>query len=182
VSGVVYLPPRRKRHLPSAIVRLGSLLHRAPSRRAADIVPAGADPGPLRVRCRRSRREHVVAVSGRLDRRTSAPLVDALEDALEGGAPRIVLDLAALESTDHAGLDVVLTAQLRAGDDLKLLFIVPGPEPVQRLFDDARGPFLYAARKDSRAAGVPRSRGGRTVRSAQPGRPKGRSDRIRRSG
>jgi anti-anti-sigma factor len=134
-----------------------------------------ADPAPLRVRSRRSRGEHIVTVSGRLNGRTCAPLVEALEDALESDAVRIVLDLAELESIDHAGLDAVLAAQLRADDELKPLVIAPGPHAVQRLLDSSRGPFLYVARQDARASGRPRSRGGRPARPLQ-------LHRARRSG
>jgi anti-anti-sigma factor len=173
VSGVVFLPPRPKqRRIQSAITCLRSLLHRAPAHGAAGVYPIGATdlaPGELRLRSRQSRSRHVVALSGTLDVRTREPLVVALEEALEGDAEEIVLDLGDLESIDHAGLDAVLTAHLRASDQLKVLVILPGPGPVQRALDDARAPFRYGVGKRGRVAGRERSRGRRTGLSARPG-------------
>jgi hypothetical protein len=107
--------------------------------------------------------------------RTRAPLVEALEDALADDAERIVLDLTALDSIDHPGLDAILTAHLRASDELKVLLIVPGPPRVQWVFDGIQGPFLYAARHGRRAAGH-RPRGRRTSHGGA------RPDGARRSG
>lgn len=136
----------------------------------------------LRVRCLSTKGERIVAVSGRLDQRTREPLVGALDDALDGDAPHIVLDLAELESIDQAGLDAVLTAHLRATDQLKLLSIVPGPEPVQRVFETARAPFLYAARRYRRDRGRARSRGGQMSPSTRPAHPGPLPESARRSG
>jgi ABC-type transporter Mla MlaB component len=94
----------------------------------------------------------VIALSGALHRRTRAPLVEALEDALADDGERIVLDLTALESIDYEGLDAILTGHLRASDELKVLLIVPGPPRVQRVLDGIEGPFLFAARRVRRGA------------------------------
>jgi anti-anti-sigma factor len=173
VSGVVFLPPRPKeRRIQSAITCLRSLVHRASVHGADCVYPIGVTglpPGELRVRSRRSRGQHIVELLGTLDRRTREQLVVALEEALEGDAEEIVLDLGDLESIDHAGLDAVLTAHLRASDQLKVLVIVPGPGPVQRTLDDAGAPFLYGVGQRGRVAGRERSRGRRTSLSARPG-------------
>jgi ABC-type transporter Mla MlaB component len=116
-----------------------------------------------------------VELAGALSARTRAPLAEALEDALETDAEEIVLDLARLEAIDRAGLATVLTAHLRAADELKRLLIIPGPTPVQHVFDEARGPFLYASGKAARVSGRARSRDGRTGRSTlrRPGTRRG---------
>ena len=191
MSGVVFLPSQSKRRrLHQAVARLCSALHRRP---AAQCGPAPADPadrgeagglypisaphsgseprGPrpreLRVRCQRSGAGYVVELSGALSAGTCALLTEALEDALETDTEEIALDLGDLESIDGAGLSSVLTGHLRASDELRRLVIIPGPEPVQRVFDDARGPFLYATRKVAPTR-HPRSRGRRKARATPP--------------
>jgi anti-anti-sigma regulatory factor len=124
---------------------------------------------------RRWRGQHIVTVTGTLNAGTRGPLVDALEEALEEDVGQIVLDLGDLESTDHSGLDAVLTAHLRASDQLKVLLIVPGPGSVQRVFEDAQVPFLYTSSRGVRGVGRGRSRGRRTSLSARPGSPDVRS-------
>ncbi|MDQ6778615.1 MAG: STAS domain-containing protein [Actinomycetota bacterium] len=188
MSGVVFLPPRPKpkqRNLQSAVARLSSLLHRAPRRghdnaRGPDNA-IGKPSDELRVRCRRSRGQPIVEVAGKLNERTRDALVEALEESLEDDAGQIVLDLGELESIDHAGLDAVLTAHLRASDQLKIILIFPGSWPVQRVFDDAQVPFLYTSGRGGRVAGRARSRGRRTGLSTRPGRPEPRPRSIRRS-
>jgi anti-anti-sigma regulatory factor len=136
------------------------LWRRTPTPRPESRTPA---PRPeLGLRSRRGPDGRVIALSGALHVRTCAPLVEALEDALADDAERIVLDLTALDSIDHPGLDAILTAHLRASDELKVLLIVPGPPRVQWVFDGIQGPFLYAARHGRRAAGHDRPRGRRT--------------------
>jgi anti-anti-sigma factor len=160
VSGVVFLPPRPKpkqRRLHTAVARLGSLLQRESRRGAGPATGQASDE--LRVRSRRARGQHIIELAGSLNRRTRDPLVEVLEEVLEEDAGLLILDLDDLESIDPAGLDAVLTAHLRASDQLKVLLIVPGPQPVQRVFDGAQVPFLYASRRGGRGASRARSRG-----------------------
>ncbi len=177
MSRVVFLPPQpEQRHNRSVLARLRSLLRRAPTPACGADSGVGPVRGELSVRRRRYHAARsIVEAAGTLDVRTRGSLVQALEEALEEDGAEIVLDLGDLETIDHAGLDAVLTAHQRASDQLKPLVIVPGPAPVQRVFDDARVPFLYASEQVGRAARR-RSRGRRTVLSARPG-PRPRSER-----
>jgi anti-anti-sigma factor len=162
VSGTVpFPPPPNRRPIRSLVARLWSAW------RLTDTSPGEGDE--LRVRCRRSRDRHIVVASGRLNTHTRYELAEALEDALEGDAAQIVLDLGGLASIDHAGLDTVLTAHLRASDQWRALVIIPGPDPVQRVFDDAQAPFLYASARRAGITGRARTRG----RRAWPLRPSG---------
>ncbi|HEY5319019.1 MAG TPA: STAS domain-containing protein, partial [Solirubrobacteraceae bacterium] len=126
-------------------------------------------PGELRLRRRSLRDLCIIEVSGTLNAGTGTVLVDALDDALEGDAGQIVLDLSGLASIDHAGLGAVLIAHLRASDELKRLAIVPGPDPVQRVFDAVQGPFLYTTGRAGRATRDARARGLRKSVSSRPG-------------
>jgi anti-anti-sigma factor len=132
--------------------------------------PRRARAAELGLRSRAAPGRRILELSGALDASTREPLVEALEDALEGDVEQIVLDLSDLDSIDPTGLDTVLTAHHHASDELKVLLIVPGPEPVQRVLEAARGPFLYACRQRT-ASARPRSRGRRSGRSGRPALP-----------
>jgi anti-anti-sigma factor len=183
VSGVVFLPPRPKQRLiRSVLTRLRSVLHpqRAPGApRAGAATGAPTSREELRVRCRRRQGAYTVELAGTLHERTREPLIEVLEEALEDEAGQIILDLGALEAIDHAGLDAVLTAHLRACDQLKALLIVPGPEPVQRVFDNAQAPFLYTSGRGGRIGRRARSRGRRTGLSGRPSRPEASPQTLR---
>ena len=167
VSGVIFLPPRPKRwRLWSAWKSWARSWHRANDPAVERGRPG---PGVLRVRCRRRDGRHVIALSGALNLTSRARLVEALEDAIEDDEGQIVLDLSDLESIDSAGLGTILTAHLRACDELKLLVIVPGPPLVQRVLDSVHGPFVYVSSQGDRRGGRPRSRLGRKM-SARAGR------------
>jgi anti-anti-sigma factor len=194
VSGVIFLPPRpKRRHIYLVVSRLRSALRRGPTpwRRAPNDARVAADlgrpaQGELRVR-RRHRHRHrdgryTIAVSGALNASTRDRLVEGLEDALEDDAGEIVLDLSALEAIDHPGLGTILTAHLRASDELKLLVIVPGPEPVQRVIDAVQGPFLYVSRRGDRTRTRARSRFARAGVPSRSGRQGERPHSVRRSG
>ena len=107
-----------------------------------------------------------------------ARLVEAIATSAIGRGDQVDYmgrGFAALESIDHAGLDTVLTAHLRAGDELKVLVVVPGPERVQRVLDDAQAPFVYASAPGGRTR--PRRR-----RAAGTARPRARPHTLHRSG
>jgi anti-anti-sigma factor len=160
MPGLVPFPARPKRR------PIRSLVARLRSARPRDGASQDGRHEELHLRSRQSRGRYLVEASGALNARTRGELAEALADALETDAAQIVLDLGSLESIDHAGLDTVLTAHLRAGDKLRVLIIVPGPDPVQRVFDDARAPFFYVAGTVARSAGRARSRGSRRERPA----------------
>jgi anti-anti-sigma factor len=187
VSGVVFLSPQPKRaRIHRAVTRLRFALHHALIRRRRPVAcdpPARAEAGglypigttdsthepcgagELHVRCRRSRGRYIIEPSGALNARTHHWLAEAIEDALETDAEEIVLDLGDVESIDGAGLGTVLAGQLRAGDELRLLVIIPGLELVQRVLEAAQGPFLYGQGHVGRAVPRPRRRAGGEDRS-----------------
>ena len=195
MSGVVHLPPQpKKQSISSILARLRSYVFARPprerrftagaagphDREPGRVYPITANggrtvrsrpaPGTLQIRSRRIREQHLVELSGELDLRTRDPLAGALEAAVEDDSQQIVLDLSDLVDVDRAGLDTILTAHMRAGDELKPLVIVPGPRAVQRVFDDAQAPFCYVTTEGGPAAGASRSRSRRSGLSARPGR------------
>jgi anti-anti-sigma factor len=76
----------------------------------------------------------VVAVSGELDIDTMVELSTALA-AGGGGLATTVVDLRGLTFIDSSGVSGVLTAARRARDAGSRLVCVPGPPPIQRIFE-----------------------------------------------
>jgi anti-anti-sigma factor len=192
---LAYLPPRPKQQpIRRVLARLRSVVLRkpvpgcrssapdspAPGRMPCGVHPIGAAgasrsgdgaaPGTLRIHSRRARDQHLIELSGELNVRTRGPVEDAIERALEENSTGIVLDLSGVVAIDYAGLGTVLTAHLRASDELKPLVIVPGPPAVQRVFGDAQVPFTYVAGRGNRGAGAARARGRRAAASPRSGR------------
>lgn len=80
-----------------------------------------------------------LAVAGELDVATGHELRDAVGEALEGGAQRIVVDLASVEFLDSAGLAAVLDAA-RTAQRLGREFAVSSPSGSEaRLVIDLSG-------------------------------------------
>jgi anti-anti-sigma factor len=73
-----------------------------------------ANRGRLQVRLRAEGRSEVVTVAGELDHHTAELLRAPLEDALERGRVRLVIDCSQLEFCDSTGLNVLLGARLKA--------------------------------------------------------------------
>ena len=77
----------------------------------------------------------VVTLTGELDLAGAA----ALEHELDGGAAgAVVLDLRGLQFMDSTGLRAIVVAALEAERAGGSLALVPGPEPVMRVFDITR--------------------------------------------
>jgi anti-anti-sigma factor len=74
----------------------------------------------------------VVAVSGELDIDTMSELNAAL--AVDDGVPTTVIDLRGLTFIDSSGVSGVMAAARRARDAGARVVCVPGPAPVQRVF------------------------------------------------
>jgi anti-sigma B factor antagonist len=75
----------------------------------------------------------VVAVSGELDLNTIAELRTALADS--HGVATTVVDLRGLTFIDSSGVSGVMAAARRARDAGSRLVCVPGPAPIQRIFE-----------------------------------------------
>ena len=75
----------------------------------------------------------VVAVSGELDLDTMGELNAAL--AADDGLGTTVVDLRGLTFIDSSGVSGVLAAARRARDAGARLVCVPGPPPIQRIFE-----------------------------------------------
>jgi anti-sigma B factor antagonist len=76
-----------------------------------------------------------LALTGEFDI-ASAQRVEEEMTRLEGGeAQLILLDLRGLEFMDSTGLRTVVGADARAREQGRRLLIVPGPEPVHRIFE-----------------------------------------------
>lgn len=76
-----------------------------------------------------------VRLAGELDISTA----DALERLLAeleatGGPARILIDLSGLRFMDSTGLRLLVTADLRLRGDGRQLRLIPGPDPVHRVF------------------------------------------------
>jgi anti-anti-sigma factor len=99
---------------------------------------------PAGVRTRRSLESYRIEISGELTRTRAPALLEALEKALDRGAPRVVLDLTDVERIDHACLHTILVAHLRATDQRQQLLIVPGRESVRARLEAIAAPFQYA--------------------------------------
>lgn len=73
-----------------------------------------ADLGRLRVEVGQHGRSAVFAPAGELDHHTADLLSGPLDAALDAGASRLVVDCSGLEFCDSTGLNVLLSARLRA--------------------------------------------------------------------
>lgn len=73
-----------------------------------------ADLGRLRVEVGQRGRSAVFAPAGELDHHTADLLSDPLDAALDAGVSRLVIDCSGLEFCDSTGLNVLLSARLRA--------------------------------------------------------------------
>ncbi|MFD6180323.1 STAS domain-containing protein [Streptomyces goshikiensis] len=95
---------------------------------------AGGGPR-FTVDVRWSGRTAVVAVAGELDHDHAEPLREAISEALERGAERIVVDCGRLAFCDSTGLNILLRGRLEAreaGSSVELAALGP---TVARMFD-----------------------------------------------
>lgn len=76
----------------------------------------------------------VVGLSGELDMAEITRLRQELEQIEAARPPVLVLDLRRLKFIDSSGLRFVVEADLRARKDGRRVMIVPGEEPVHRVF------------------------------------------------
>lgn len=93
--------------------------------------------GSLGFECDVSRDGDTVRVSpiGELDISTISTVEECVDQALSNGEARLVLDLSGLEFMASTGLRLVLQLVRRAETGELELSVVPGPPPVQRVFE-----------------------------------------------
>ena len=96
------------------------------------------DPGSWRrFRCevQPHRDELWFVAEGELDLETSAQVREQLAEQMDSGFHTLVLDLRAVTFVDSTGLRTVIEAQKAARARGVGFALVPGPPPVQRLFE-----------------------------------------------
>lgn len=79
-----------------------------------------------------------IAPRGELDLVTTGQLKRELERVIDAGPSRIVIDLRGVEFLDSTALHILLDAHTQAQHDDWALTIIPGPRPVQRIFEVTR--------------------------------------------
>lgn len=72
-----------------------------------------ADLGRLRVEVSQQGRSAVFTPTGELDHHTAEVLAQPLNEAVDAGVTRLVIDCAGLEFCDSTGLNVLLSVRLR---------------------------------------------------------------------
>lgn len=96
--------------------------------------PSGV-PERFRVELEPHRETIVVAAHGDLDIATAEPLRAKLQEVVDAGFRRVVLDLRAVSFIDSSGLRVILEARTGTADAGVDFALIPGPDSVQRLFE-----------------------------------------------
>jgi anti-anti-sigma factor len=104
------------------------------STRPPDLSPGGAWR-PLRCPVRHERDALRIAPEGELDLESASVLRSVLDEHLEAGCPRLVLDLRGVTFIDSTGLRAVIEADRSAGARGVDLTVLPGPPQVQRIFE-----------------------------------------------
>ena len=86
----------------------------------------------------------VVRLAGELDVASASAVGAALEELLDAGFGRVVVDLSALSFLDSAGIHTLLSAQRSAEEHRCTLSVVPGPRNVHRVFELTGTDSLFA--------------------------------------
>lgn len=81
---------------------------------------------------------HALLLRGELDIASAPALEGAFQQLCEGGARELVLDLSRLEFMDSTGLNAILKCRTLCEEHQCELGLVPGPRPVQRVFELTR--------------------------------------------
>ncbi|HEX2266597.1 MAG TPA: STAS domain-containing protein [Actinomycetota bacterium] len=76
----------------------------------------------------------IVALAGELDISEVPDVEKQLKAVEQSRPPALVLDLRGLNFMDSSGLRVVLEADLRSRREARRFALIPGPEPVHRVF------------------------------------------------
>jgi anti-anti-sigma factor len=94
-----------------------------------------ADLGRLRVEVGQQGRSAVFAPAGELDHHTAELLSEPLDAALDAGVNRLVIDCSGLEFCDSTGLNVLLSARLRADSAGGAVHLAAMRPTVARVFE-----------------------------------------------
>ncbi|WP_406859212.1 STAS domain-containing protein [Streptomyces sp. HUAS MG47] len=94
----------------------------------------------------------VLTLTGELDHDTADPLRTALDEQIEAGAPRIVVDCAALTFCDSTGLNALLRARLQAHESGGRVELADLRPPVSRMFEITGARTVFTVHDDLRAA------------------------------
>jgi len=81
------------------------------------------------------RGEIVVQATGELDLQSAGMLESAVAQLRRDGHEGIVVDLSRVEFIDSTGLRVLLGLHRAAQHEGRAITLVPGPRPVQRIFE-----------------------------------------------
>ncbi|MEV7417402.1 STAS domain-containing protein [Streptomyces sp. NPDC089919] len=115
--------------------------------------PAAADPDEqFAVEVRPREGVVVLLLSGELDHDTVGPLRAALDTALTGARPRLVVDCAGLRFCDSTGLNALLRARLAAEAAGGRLEVSGLPPVVRRLFRLTGADEVFAVHPDLESA------------------------------
>jgi anti-sigma B factor antagonist len=90
--------------------------------------------GPFEIQDVVSEGAHTLLLAGELDMAT-APDLEAVVSACAPKARRLTLDLSRLTFMDSTGLRLVLCTQRLCRDSGAEFGLIPGPKPVQRVFE-----------------------------------------------
>jgi anti-sigma B factor antagonist len=92
-------------------------------------------PSDFRVEVNTEGRAAIFTVSGELDLASSPSLEAEFERVLGTDSEQLVLDLRGLEFMDSTGLSIIVKAHQRLTQDGRTLYLIRGPQQVQRLLD-----------------------------------------------
>ncbi len=95
---------------------------------------AASNTEPLRIEVRQLDAVPLVALAGEVDIASVPQLEAELSRLLDGGATRLIVDLAELQYIDSTGLGCLAAARRRARDAGGNLVVVCGNERILRLF------------------------------------------------
>jgi anti-sigma B factor antagonist len=92
----------------------------------------------LSIQAHRQQDRHTLVLTGELDLASAPELEGMVAQACADGAREIVLDLSRLRFIDSSGLKAILSARSLCATNGCELYLTPGQEPVQRLFELTR--------------------------------------------
>jgi len=94
----------------------------------------------------------VLDLRGELDQDTAPPLRALLDQALDTGVPRVVLDCSELDFCDSTGLNVLLSARLRAQAEGRSIELAGLRSAVARMFEITGASTVFAVHTSLDAA------------------------------